>query len=144
MKVAHQESSSTKVYSSDGGTQCNGDHCLLRAEDWSRWISVATHHFTGSKQLFHIGIFLVVLRVLNFRGRFEALNDAFLASFIRRKMIVEAHSMKINRWRYDFSISTFYSLAGPFQRSLERPKRRSYAKVMPPGSWVTNLPIRGK
>ena len=32
---------------------------------------------------------------------------------------------------FRFSISTFYSLAGPFQRSLERPKQRSYAKFMP-------------
>ena len=26
----------------DGGTQCNGDHCFLTGEEWSRWILVAT------------------------------------------------------------------------------------------------------
>ena len=35
-QMAHQESSSTKVSPSDGGTQLNGYHFLLRGEDWSR------------------------------------------------------------------------------------------------------------
>jgi len=76
--VAHLESSSTKVSSSDGVTQCNGDHCPLRGEDWSRWISVPTHHSTGSKQLFQISSFFGSFRIPNFWGRFEALNDIFL------------------------------------------------------------------
>ena len=82
-QVAHQESSSPKVSSFDRGTQHNGDHCLLRGEDWSRWISVATHHSTSSKQLFQIGSFFGSFRVPNFRGYFEALNDVFWASFGR-------------------------------------------------------------
>ena len=43
-----------------------------------------------------------------------------------------------------FSILSLYSSARPFQRSLKWPKRRLYAKVMPPGSRVTNLPLWGK
>ena len=44
-QVAHQGSSSAEVSSSDGGTQCNGDHCFLRGEEWSRWILMATLQF---------------------------------------------------------------------------------------------------
>ena len=44
-KMAYQGLSSTKVSPSNGGTQCNGNHYLLRGEDWSRWILMATHLF---------------------------------------------------------------------------------------------------
>ena len=47
-QVVHQGPSSAEVSSSHGGTQCNGDHCFLRGEKWSRCILVATH-------LFHLG-----------------------------------------------------------------------------------------
>jgi hypothetical protein len=32
-QVAHLGPNSTEISSSDGGTQCNGDHCFLRRED---------------------------------------------------------------------------------------------------------------
>ena len=38
----------------------NGDHCFLRREDWSRWISVATHLFQWLKTIVHCGSFLVI------------------------------------------------------------------------------------
>ena len=38
----------------------NGDHCFLRREDWSRWISVATHLFHWLKTIVHCGSFLVI------------------------------------------------------------------------------------
>ena len=44
---------------------------------------MATHHSTGSKQLFQIGS----LRVPNFRGHFEALNDIFLGITWARRVI---------------------------------------------------------
>jgi hypothetical protein len=42
-QVAHPGTNSAEISSSDGGTQCNGYHCFLREEDWSRRILVATH-----------------------------------------------------------------------------------------------------
>ena len=65
----------------------------------------------AQKQLFQFGSFSTIFRVLNFQGHFEALNENFLASQLSR-----------------------YSSPGPFEWSLEQPKRRSHAKVMPPGS----------
>ena len=38
-------SSTTERASSHGGSQRNGEHWFLRREEWSRWISVATHLF---------------------------------------------------------------------------------------------------
>jgi hypothetical protein len=47
-KLLHQGKSgpnTIKVFSYDGETQGNGDHCFLRRQDWCRWISMDTHLF---------------------------------------------------------------------------------------------------
>jgi hypothetical protein len=62
---------------------------------------VATHHSTGSKQLFQIGSFFGSFRVPNFRGRFEALNDIFLGIAWARREIATLH--------YCSSILSMYS-----------------------------------
>ena len=44
-QAAHQDADSTNTFPSPPGTQRNGDHCFLRREYLSRWISMATHLF---------------------------------------------------------------------------------------------------
>ena len=51
-QVAHPGPNSAEISSSNGGPQRNGDHCFLRREDWSRWISVATHLFQLAQNSF--------------------------------------------------------------------------------------------
>jgi hypothetical protein len=72
--VDHLGPNSIEISSSDEGNQCNGYHFFLRREDLFRWISVATHLFHWLEKQFFT---LVVFRVPNFRGHFEALNDTF-------------------------------------------------------------------
>jgi hypothetical protein len=71
---AHQDSDPTNASSSPLRNQHNGYHCFLRREDWSRWISVATHLFHWLEKQFST---FAVFRVPNFSGCFEALNDVF-------------------------------------------------------------------
>jgi hypothetical protein len=92
-------------------------------EDWSRWISVATHLF----QLAQLGIFSVwqvfpSFRVLNFWGCFEALN------------IVLRDHYDQNLVRVTFLWPNVYSFYIPFQWDIVRIKRRLYEKVTTPGS----------
>lgn len=88
---------------------------------------------TSSKTIISVWQFFTIFRVLNFRGHFEALNDIF---WLRNG---PSNNLRLSHG----PIFVLYSSARPFQRSLERPKQRSYAKVMPPRSWNTNLPLRG-
>jgi hypothetical protein len=61
----------------------------------------------GSKQLsdnFHNLLFLAVFRVLNFRSRFEALNDVFLGMLQSKNFI-----MKFSATAVDFSNGKSYA-----------------------------------
>ena len=90
---------------------------------------MTTHLFQLSQKFFSGN--LLFLAVFNFWGHFEGLNEVLLGS--RFSMIVEAliHPPK---W-----ISSMI----PFQRAIMHPKRRSYAKVTPPGIWYTKLSKMG-
>ena len=44
------------------GIRCNGYHCFLRREEWSRWRSVAVHLFHWLKTIVQCGSFLVIFR----------------------------------------------------------------------------------
>ena len=77
---------------------------------------------TGSKQFFGNFGDLLFLAGFNFRGHYEGLNKGFLRSRFSMitKGIIEPPKL----------ISSMI----PFQRAITRLKRRSYAKVMTPGS----------
>jgi hypothetical protein len=85
-QVTHLGPNSTEISSSNGGTQCNGENCFLRGRidpgeyrcppTYSNWI---TYIFYLGSFIFHFGCFFLAFRVLNFRGRFEALNSVFWA-----------------------------------------------------------------
>ena len=61
-KVAHPRPNSTEVSSSDGGNQCNGDHCFLRGRidiggywwppTYSNWLLLSIFSSTHSSILF--------------------------------------------------------------------------------------------
>jgi hypothetical protein len=82
------------------------------------------------KIVFHLGSFSVVFRVPNFRGRFEALNDVFWGFGAQ----VTAKGTYLGQSKSFFSVR-------PFQRCIEHPKQRSYAKVTPREVDVSTTPI---
>jgi hypothetical protein len=71
---------------------------------------------------FHIGSFSTAFRVLNFRGRFEALNDVFFGL------------LGLIDYPSDWAIQNFFFSARPFQRAIVCLKQRLYAKFTTPGS----------
>ena len=78
--------------------------------------------------------FSLVFWVSNFWGRFEALNDGFWKFRCPKGFVWQAfgHNQKLQ------------ILDRYFQRAIERPNWRSYAKVMTAGSWLFNLPPWGR
>jgi hypothetical protein len=81
---------------------------------------------TGSKQFsgnFGNLLFLAVFRVLNFWSRFEALKNIFWENGEQHGYVPSMFLTQNCIPRIDIS-----------NECIERPKRRSYAKVTPPGS----------
>jgi len=74
-----------------------------------------------------------VTRYLNFLSQLLLANRNFFPQSWRRKMA--SNDAILSR--------ALYSSDRSFQRAIICLKRRSYAKVMTPGSWCTNLPKRG-
>ena len=77
--------------------------------------------------------FSIIFWVLNFWGHFEALNNVFWV----RSILESIHRLSPS------PIPVFSPSVISFQRSLEKPKWRSYAKVMPLRSWRTSLTLLG-
>jgi hypothetical protein len=85
-QVAHPGPNSTEFSSSDGGTQCNGDHFFLRGRidpNGCQWPPTYSNWFI--LEVFQFGSFFLVFWVPDFRGHFEALNNVFRAHHSQNK-----------------------------------------------------------
>jgi hypothetical protein len=80
---------------------------------------------------FHLGIFSTTFQVVNFCGRFEALNKFFWAHHSHTVGFIKSTMEKCVILRYTF------------QMSYSSHQTRLYAKVTPLGSWHTNYPHQG-